>query len=169
MCRAVQGVRTVRGSVTGLRMNLWMTSGWIHNRGGTADQTTPHETDRRFHWAVPLAFRGGPLSRSRSQTDLRQFLLPFGAGLSGPPPGIRDWSILRVLQPLSANGLLNVSLTDSQGAGWGLVRRGEGRRKLLSVHHHCMNNGQPATPPDTHVTSDSQTTWLNMHLRGDLG
>ena len=64
----------------------------------------------------PLAFRGRPFSRSRSQTDLMQFLLPFGVGLSpeadrrlasgssacrsgrafsGPPPGTRDWSIIR--------------------------------------------------------------------------
>ena len=53
-------------------MNLWMTSGWIHNREGTARRVTLHEADPRptkqllskqiadRHWAVPLAFRGGP-------------------------------------------------------------------------------------------------------------
>ena len=75
------------------------------------------------------------------------------------------------LQQPSANGLL-ARLVDwlCQGSGWGLVRRGEGKRRRLSVHHHCMNIVQPATPPDTrYVTSDYQTTWLNMHLRGGSG
>ena len=27
-----------------------------------------------------------------------------------------------------------------------------GMKKNLSVHHHCTNNKQPLTPPDTHVT-----------------
>ena len=27
------------------------------------------------------------------------------------------------------------------------------KKKNLSVHHHCTNNKQPLTPPDTHVTS----------------
>ena len=43
------------------------------------------------------------------------------------------------------------------------------KEKNLSVHHHRMNNEQPPTPPDTHVTSIYRTTWLNMHLMGDLG
>jgi len=43
------------------------------------------------------------------------------------------------------------------------------KKKNLSVHHHCTNNKQPLTPPDTHVTSIYRTTWLNMHLMGDLG
>ena len=50
-----------------------------------------------------------------------------------------------------------------------IVRREEGRKKSLSVHHQCTNDEQPLTPPDTHVASIYRTTWLNMHLMGDLG
>ena len=107
-----------------------------------------HVEARRQDKAVPLAFRGG---------------------LFGPPPGTRDWSIVRVWSSSPPMGCRHVLLTDCQGAGWGLIKRGEGKRRRPSVHHHCMNTGPPATPSDTHVTSDYQTTWLNMHLREDLG
>ena len=188
--------------MTGLRINLWMTSGWIHNRGGTAIESLLIKSIADSHKPFPdrqssqfllqqIADRHSSSSRSRSQTDTGRFSLAFlglalltkadprltmqpvpfafWGGPYGPPPGTRDWSIARDCSIPPPMGRRHV-LTDRQSAGWGLAKRGAGRRRsCLSVHHHRMNTGQPATPPDTHVTSNYRTTWLNMHLRGDLG
>ena len=63
--RAVQGVRTVRGSVAGLRMNLWMTCRL---------DPCPRRNSRPSHSSL-----------RRSQTHKAVPSLPFGAGLSDPP------------------------------------------------------------------------------------
>ena len=136
--RAAQGERTVRGPVAGLRMNLGTTC--------TLDPR-PRRNSSSSH-----------SSSSRSQPG-KAVPLSFWGGLFGPLPGTRDWSIVRVCSSSPPMGCWHVWLTGSVRAlGGVLVKRGEGKRRHLSVHHHCMNTGQPAIPPDTHVTSDYQTT-----------
>ena len=102
-------------------------------------------------------------AQERERTGQRNCFLTFRGGRFGPLPGTRDWSMVRVCSSSPPMGCWHVLLT---GPVRVLVKRGEGKRRRLSVHHHCMNTGPPATPSDTHLTSDYQTTWLNMHFRG---
>ena len=50
-----------------------------------------------------------------------------------------------------------------------IARRGERRRRTSRYTTTARTNEQPPTPPDTHVTSNYRTTWLNMHLMGGSG
>ncbi len=97
---------------------------------------------------------------------------PFRDRLSpGPPLGTCHWSIVRVFRSSSPKmGGWHVFSLPLSGRSVGAGSEGgesKERRRLL-IHHHRMNTGLPATPSDTHLTSDYQTTWLNMHLRGNL-
>ncbi len=110
------------------------------------------QTDKiRSKGTVLLLFETGSLSDH------------LGGRLIGPSSGF-----LEVLhQKWVAGTSLFTASPRALGGGW--FRGGESKeRRRLLVHHHRMNTGLPATPSDTHLTSDYQTTWLNMHLRGDL-
>ena len=116
-------------------------------------------------------------SSSRWQTDLLQSLpcLSFGSLFTKAYRKQTQPSLVQPIAPsLRSQSHLSfpalASLGHSLSERWAGTRSERGRKeKNLSVHHHRTNNEQPPTPPDTHVTSNYRTTWLNMHLMGDLG
>ena len=54
----------------------------------------------------------------------------------------------------------------SMGSWWGLAVC---LIMELMEQSFFLETEQPLSPPDTHVASIYRTTWLNMHLMGDLG
>ena len=113
----------------------------------------------QFHFL--LFFWGPPLyeadRHSGSVTPSADQPLPFRRSLASKPTG----------SSIQFHFLL--SATPSQSAGRGLVWRREGRRRTSRYTTTVRTLNMPHTPPDTHVTSIYRTTWLNMHLMGDLG
>jgi len=126
------------------------------------------KADCSFHFSFLLrcaASRGsGSSSYCRSGARIVAHAVPLTAD-----PALVSWRMQFLLLPIAPPRRSQSHLFASRPTGRGLVRRGKGRKKKLSVHHHRTNNKQPLAPPGTHVTSIYRTTWLNMHLMGDLG
>ena len=135
-------------------------AGWVRGRGGTAGQN--HSSTKSI---ARLDVQAASPTAKMADSTCRQFLLlPNGRlgaltfPLASRPTAVSPFSFTSFSRPLHLSERWAESPSE----------RGTKKKNLL-VHHHCTNNKQPLTPPDTHVTSIYRTTWLNMHLMGDLG
>ena len=137
--------------------------GWIQDDPGDdlhagsiteEEQPSSHSSSSRSqtrHWAVAL--------EADCRLHTSRFFLAFpGLALLERPRGYVIGPSLESAAALH-QWAANTSRRPTLSERWaGMVRRGKEEEENHLSAHHCMNNGQPATSPDTHVMRDQMKT-----------